>query len=57
VTGVQTCALPISIDPLYSPEDLEAQGLDYADDVGYPGEFPYTTLFRSPWYNPQPACR
>ena len=32
----------LNIDPLYSPEDLQAQGLDYDKDLGYPGEFPYT---------------
>ena len=30
----------IEIDGLYTPEDLD--GFDYASDVGYPGEFPYT---------------
>ena len=32
----------LNIDPLYSPEDLQAQGLDYGKDLGYPGEYPYT---------------
>ncbi len=32
----------LTIDPLYSPEDLKAKGLDYDKDLGYPGEFPYT---------------
>ena len=32
----------LTIDPLYSPEDLQAQGLDYGKDLGYPGEYPYT---------------
>ena len=32
----------IKIDPLYGPEDLADQGLDYHRDLGYPGEFPYT---------------
>ena len=32
----------LNIDPLYSPEDLKAQGLDYDNDLGYPGEYPYT---------------
>ena len=32
----------ISIDPLYTPEDLAAQDLDYHRDLGYPGEYPYT---------------
>ena len=32
----------LSIDPLYSPEDMPSRGHDYAEDIGYPGEFPYT---------------
>ena len=32
----------INIEPLYGPEDLAEQGLDYHRDLGYPGEFPYT---------------
>ena len=32
----------LDIAPLYNPEDLNAQGLDYDNDLGYPGEFPYT---------------
>mgnify|MGYP006186337401 FL=1 len=32
----------LDIGPLYNPEDLNAQGLDYDNDLGYPGEFPYT---------------
>ena len=32
----------LAIDPLYSPEDLQAQGLDYDQDIGFPGEYPYT---------------
>ena len=32
----------IPIEPLYGPEDLAEQGLDYHRDLGYPGEFPYT---------------
>jgi methylmalonyl-CoA mutase N-terminal domain/subunit len=30
------------IDPLYVPEDLAAQDLDYCRELGYPGEYPYT---------------
>ena len=29
-------------EPLYAPSDLEAGGFDYTDDLGYPGEYPYT---------------
>ncbi len=32
----------LAIDPLYSPEDLASRGYDYGEDVGFPGEFPYT---------------
>ena len=32
----------LTIDPLYSPEDLASRGYDYGEDVGFPGEFPYT---------------
>ena len=32
----------LDIDSLYSPEDLQLQGLDYDNDLGYPGEYPYT---------------
>ena len=32
----------LDIGPLYNPEDLNARGLDYDNDLGYPGEFPYT---------------
>ena len=32
--------LPIA--PLYVPEDLDTRLHDYAENIGYPGEFPYT---------------
>ena len=32
----------IPIDSLYVPDDLTHQGHDYLDNVGFPGEFPYT---------------
>ena len=32
----------LAIDPLYSPEDLASRGYDYGEDIGFPGEFPYT---------------
>ena len=32
----------IPIDSLYVPDDLANQGHDYLDDIGFPGEFPYT---------------
>jgi len=30
------------VEPLYTADDLAARGVAYDDDVGYPGEFPYT---------------
>ncbi len=32
----------LTIDALYAPEDLSARDYDYAEDIGFPGEFPYT---------------
>jgi methylmalonyl-CoA mutase N-terminal domain/subunit len=32
----------LPIDALYAPEDLSGRGHDYAQDIGFPGEFPYT---------------
>ena len=32
----------LTIDSLYCPEDLAAEGFDYRRDLGYPGEEPYT---------------
>ena len=32
----------LPIDALYAPEDLAGRGYDYAQDIGFPGEFPYT---------------
>ena len=32
----------LPIDALYAPEDLDDRGYDYAHDIGFPGEFPYT---------------
>ena len=32
----------LPIDPLYSPEDLDSRGHSYPEDIGFPGEFPYT---------------
>lgn len=37
-----TQALKWPINPLYTPADLEAMGFDYLEDVGFPGEYPYT---------------
>ena len=32
----------ITIESLYGPENLTDQGQDYLQDLGYPGEYPYT---------------
>ena len=32
----------LEIEPLYAPEDLGSRSYDYAEDIGFPGEFPYT---------------
>lgn len=37
---VADCGIPIK--SLYTPADLEAIGFDYKNDLGFPGEYPYT---------------
>jgi len=32
----------LKIEPLYDPESVAVQDLDYVRDLGYPGEYPYT---------------
>jgi len=32
----------ITVKPFYTPEDLEKAGFDYENDLGKPGEFPFT---------------
>ena len=32
----------VPIKTVYTPLDLEEQGIDFLKDIGYPGEFPYT---------------
>jgi len=32
----------IRVKPAYTPEDLEAMGFEYAQDLGEPGEYPFT---------------
>ena len=32
----------VPIKNLYTPLDLEEQGIDFLKDIGYPGEYPYT---------------
>lgn len=38
----RTQALKWPVQPLYTPLDLDAAGFDYAKDLGFPGEYPYT---------------
>src|SRR5689334_2169781 len=38
----------IPVQPLYTPSDLE--GWDYAEQVGYPGEFPFTRGVQATMY-------
>lgn len=40
----------IVVDPVYTPEHLERQGWSFTDDVGFPGEPPYTRGFRPGGY-------
>tara|TARA_R110000823_G_scaffold27609_8_gene80364 strand:+ start:24063 stop:25796 length:1734 start_codon:yes stop_codon:yes gene_type:complete len=37
-----TQALKWPVNPLYTPADLEAVGFDCQQDLGFPGEYPYT---------------
>ena len=32
----------IKVKPLYTPADLDRIGFDYLNDLGFPGEFPFT---------------
>ncbi len=32
----------LSVEPLYVPEDLDERSFNYTEDIGFPGEFPYT---------------
>jgi len=41
-----TQALKWPIKPLYTPADLDAVGFDYARDLGFPGETPFTRSTR-----------
>ena len=42
-----TQSLNWPIKPLYPPADLDAVGFDYAADLGFPGEMPYTRSTRA----------
>lgn len=43
----------LTVEPLYTPEDLAREDWDYARDVGYPGEAPYTRGFIPGGYRQQ----
>lgn len=32
----------VPVEPVYTPEDLAEQGFDFAEDLSYPGLYPYT---------------
>ena len=38
----RTQAMGWPVKTLYTPLDLEAVGFDYAKDLGFPGEYPFT---------------
>jgi methylmalonyl-CoA mutase N-terminal domain/subunit len=40
------------VAPLYTPADVD--GLDYDDDLGVPGEFPFTRGVQANMYRPRP---
>ena len=40
----------VPIKTVYTPLDLEDQGIDFLKDIGYPGEFPYTRGVASTMY-------
>lgn len=42
LTPFRTQALKWPVQALYTPNDLEAIGFDYARDLGFPGAYPYT---------------
>ncbi len=48
-TGVSfTTVSGEEVDPLYTPENMP--GIDYMDDLGFPGEYPYTRGIHSTMY-------
>ncbi len=42
LTPFHTQALRWPVEALYTPLDLDAAGFDYLNDLGFPGEYPYT---------------
>ena len=47
-TELQETSSHITVNPLYSPVDLE--GMDYDRDLSYPGQFPYTRGVQATMY-------
>ena len=47
-TETQETSSHITVNPLYTPGDLE--GADYDRDIGYPGQFPYTRGVQATMY-------
>lgn len=45
-----TTSSGISVEPVYTPEHLQRQGWAFGEDVGFPGEPPYTRGFRAGGY-------
>lgn len=44
----------LTIAPLYSPSSLDEIGFDYLDDVGFPGEYPFTRGDSATMYRAEP---
>lgn len=44
----------IELQPVYTPADLAARGFDYLNDLGFPGEYPYTRGDRAGMYRTEP---
>jgi methylmalonyl-CoA mutase N-terminal domain/subunit len=44
----------IAVEPLYTPATLAAQGFDFARDVGFPGEYPFTRGDSPAMYRSEP---
>lgn len=44
----------IPIRPLYTPVDVAERGGDYLDDIGFPGQYPYTRGDRPGMYRTEP---
>ncbi len=44
----------IEVEPLYTPASLEAAGFDYLEDLGFPGEYPFTRGDHAAMYRQEP---